>query len=117
MKHPLHHLFYATLLAALATPCTVWSQAKAAPPISGVIGKLQLFTGSSLNVMTSSGAVHIVVEQPLTTYKQIPSDLNHVTAASYVGAARHTIRVDLRIRCVALCRSNTATIRPELCGQ
>jgi hypothetical protein len=37
--------------------------------------------------MTSSGAVHIDVKQPLTTYKQIPSDLSHVTAASYVGVA------------------------------
>jgi hypothetical protein len=52
-----------------------------------VIGKLQSFTGSSLDVMTSSGAVHIDVKQPLTTYKQIPSDLSHVTAASYVGVA------------------------------
>jgi hypothetical protein len=87
MKHPLHHLFYVTLLAALATPCTVWAQAEAAPPISGVIGKVQSFTGSSLDVMTSSGAVHIDVKEPVTTYKQIPSDLSHVTAASYVGVA------------------------------
>ena len=87
MKHPLQNLVYATLLTALATPCTVMAQAKAAPPISGVIGKLQSFTGNSLDVMTSSGAVHIDVKQPLTTYKQIPSDLSHVTPASYVGVA------------------------------
>jgi hypothetical protein len=31
MKHPLRHLVYATLLAALATPLTVWAQAKACP--------------------------------------------------------------------------------------
>jgi len=58
-----------------------------APPISGVIGKVQLFTGSSLNVQTPSGVVHIDVKQPLTTYKQIASDLSHVTSASYVGVA------------------------------
>jgi hypothetical protein len=87
MKHPLQNLFYAALLAALATPCTVLAQAKAVPPISGVIGKLQSFTGNSLDVMTSSGAVHIVVKQPLTTYKQIPSDLSHVAAAPYIGVA------------------------------
>jgi len=87
MKHPLQYLVYATLLAALATPHTVWAQAKAAPPISGVIGKLQSFTDSSFDVMTSSGSVHIAVKQPLTTYKQIPSDLSHVTASSYVGVA------------------------------
>src|SRR6266478_1029892 len=60
---------------------------QAAPPISGVIGKVQSFTGSSLDVQTPSGVVHVDVKQPLTTYKQIPSDLSHVTAASYVGVA------------------------------
>jgi methenyltetrahydromethanopterin cyclohydrolase len=87
MKHPLQHLVYVTLLAVLATPHTVWAQAKAALPISGVIGKLQSFAGRSLDVMTSAGAVHIDVKQPFTTYKQIPSDLSHVTAASYIGVA------------------------------
>src|ERR1700723_239763 len=58
-----------------------------APPISGVIGKVQSFTGSALDVQTPSGLVHIDVKQPLTTYKQIPSDLSHVTSASYVGVA------------------------------
>lgn len=60
---------------------------EAATPISGVIGKVQSFTGSSLDVQTPSGVVHVDVKQPLTTYKQIPSDLSHVTAASYVGVA------------------------------
>jgi methenyltetrahydromethanopterin cyclohydrolase len=87
MKHPLQYLVYVALLATLATPHTVRAQGKAAPPISGVIGKLQAFTGSSLDVMTASGAVHIAIKDPLTTYKQIPSDLNHVTASSYIGVA------------------------------
>jgi hypothetical protein len=56
-------------------------------PISGVIGKVQSFTGSSLDVETPSGVVHVDVKPPLTTYKQIPSDLSHVTSASYVGVA------------------------------
>ena len=60
---------------------------QAAPPIEGVIGKLQSFDGKSLDVMTPSGAVHVAVKEPLTTYKQIPSDLSHITASSYVGAA------------------------------
>jgi hypothetical protein len=60
---------------------------QAAPPIPGVIGKVQSFTGSSLDVQTPSGVVHVDVKQPLTTYKQIPSDLSHVTSASYVGVA------------------------------
>lgn len=86
-QRPLHRLFYATVLAALIGPCTVWGQAKAAPPISGVIGKLQSFDGKSLDVMTSSGAVQVAVKQPLTTYKQIPSDLRHVAGAPYIGVA------------------------------
>jgi len=85
MKHPLLCLVFVTLLAAQATPTTVWAQVQAAPPISGVIGKLQSFTGSALDVQTPAGMVHVDVKQPLTTYKQIPSDLSHVTSASYVG--------------------------------
>ena len=85
MKHPLLCLVFVTLLAAQATPTTVWAQVQAAPPISGVIGKLQSFTGSALDVQTPAGMVHIDVKQPLATYKQIPSDLSHVTSASYVG--------------------------------
>ncbi len=87
MTQPLLRLVFVTLLAAQATPSTVWAQVQAAPPISGVIGKVQSFTGSSLDVQTPSGVVHVDVKQPLTTYKQIPSDLSHVTSASYVGVA------------------------------
>ena len=82
-KHPLLRLVFVTLLAAQATPSTVW--ALVAPPISGVIGKVKSFTGSSLDVQTPSGVVHVDVKQPLTTYQQIPSNLSHVTSASYVG--------------------------------
>jgi hypothetical protein len=75
-----------TLLACtLAVGATEAQQV--APPISGIIGKVQSFTGSSLDVQTPSGVVHVDVKQPLTTYKQIPSDLSHVTSASYVGVA------------------------------
>jgi hypothetical protein len=86
-QHSLRHLaVYAALLAALATPQAIWAQ-KAAPPIDGVIGKLQSFDGKSLDVETPSGVVHVVVKQPLTTYKQIHSDLSHVAAAPYIGVA------------------------------
>src|SRR5579859_1517115 len=60
---------------------------QAAPPIEGVIGKLQSFDGKALEVQTPSGVVHVTVKEPLTTYKQIPSDLSHVASASYVGVA------------------------------
>src|ERR1700752_2688181 len=87
MKHSLKIFVYATLMAALATPYAVWAQAKAVPPIDGVIGKLQSFDGKSLDVATSSGVVRLVVKGSLTTYKQIPSDLGHIGASSYVGVA------------------------------
>ncbi len=84
---PLLRLVFVTLLAVQAAPNVAWAQAQAAPPIPGVIGKVRSFTGSSLDVQTPSGVVHVDVKQPLTTYKQIPSDLSHVTSASYVGVA------------------------------
>src|SRR6266446_1073343 len=87
MMHPLSRIVFISSLAAQATPNTVWAQVKTATPISGVIGKVQSFTGSSLDVQTPSGVVHVDVKQPLTTYKQIPSDLSHVTSWSYVGVA------------------------------
>jgi hypothetical protein len=77
----------ALLACTLVIGATGPASAQAAPPISGVIGKVQSFTGSSLDVQTSSGVVHVDVKQPLTTYKQIPSDLSHVASASYVGVA------------------------------
>jgi hypothetical protein len=75
-----------TLLACTFVVGVAWAQ-QAAPPIDGVIGKLQSFDGKSLVVMTASGEVHVAVKEPLTTYKQMPSDLSHITASSYVGAA------------------------------
>ena len=46
-----------------------------------------LSAASSLEVATPSGVVRVTVTQPLATYKQIPSDLSHVTSNSYVGVA------------------------------
>jgi hypothetical protein len=87
-QHSLRHLVvYATLLAALVTPRAISAQAKAVPPIDGVIGKLQSFDGKSLDVQTPSGEVHVIVKHPLTTYKQVPSDLSHVASAPYIGVA------------------------------
>jgi hypothetical protein len=86
-QHLLRRLVYTTLLATLAAPHAIWAQANAAPPIDGVIGKLQSFDGKSLDIQTPSGVVHVIVKQPVTTYKQIPSDLSHVAAAPYIGVA------------------------------
>src|ERR1700723_2556300 len=87
MMHPLLRVVFISLLAAQATPNTVWAQVKAVAPLSGVIGKIQSVTDSSIDVQTGSGVVHIDIPRPITTYKQIPSDLSHVTSASYVGVA------------------------------
>lgn len=73
------------IMAAQAVPNIALAQAQPAPPISGVLGKIQSLTGSSLDVATDSGAVHVTIKQPLATYKQAPSDLTHVTSTSYVG--------------------------------
>jgi hypothetical protein len=87
MMRPLLRIVFISLLAAQATPNAVWAQVKAVPPLSGVIGKVQSVTDSSIDVQTGSGLVHVDITRPLTTYKQIPSDLSHVTSTSYVGVA------------------------------
>jgi hypothetical protein len=84
-KHQLLHLASISLMAAQVIPNIAWAQAPPSPPLSGVLGKVQSFNGSSLDVATPSGVVHVKITQPLATYKQIPSDLSHVTSNSYVG--------------------------------
>src|SRR5882762_6451689 len=81
------HLAAIFLLAAQVLPNIARAQAQPAPPLAGVLGKVQSFTDSSLDVATPTGVIHVKVTQPLATYKQIPSDLNHVTSNSYVGVA------------------------------
>jgi hypothetical protein len=81
----LHCIGLALFAFALAVGVTEAQQA--ATPIDGVIGKLQSFDSKSLDVMTPAGAVHVAVKEPLTTYKQIPSDLTHVAMAPYIGVA------------------------------
>ena len=75
------------VLVASAISNGAWAQSQPAPPISGVLGKVQSFTSGSLEVATPSGVVQVGVRQPLATYKQMPSDLSHVTSNSYVGVA------------------------------
>jgi hypothetical protein len=87
MKQPLLHLVCVCLLAAQAFPTVVQAQVKAAPPIPGVLGKVQSFTDTSLDIQTQLGVVHVSIRQPLTTYKQMASDMSHVTSTSYVGVA------------------------------
>jgi hypothetical protein len=60
-------LLYAAALAALIIPNIASAQVDAAPPLAGVLGKVQSFTGRSLEVATPSGVVHVTVKQPLAT--------------------------------------------------
>jgi hypothetical protein len=78
-------LAFISLLSAQGLPNLVRAEAEAAPPISGALGKIQSISSDSIDVGTKSGVVHIGISRPLTTYKQKPSDLSHVTSASYVG--------------------------------
>jgi hypothetical protein len=87
MMRPLLRIVFISLLAAQTIPNTVLAQVKAVAALSGVIGKVQSVTDSSIDVQTGSGVVHVNITQPLTTYKQIPSDLSHVASMSYVGVA------------------------------
>src|ERR1700739_1545201 len=87
MKRLLLRLVFISLLAAQAAPRGAWAEVKSAPPLSGGKGKPQSFTGRSLEFLTPSGVVRVNIRQPLTTYKQIPSDLSHVTSTSFVGVA------------------------------
>jgi hypothetical protein len=85
MKHPVLNLVLTAFLAAPVVPVVAWAQT--APPISGVKGKLVAVTHDSISIQTQSGVVRVAIKQPLTTYRQVPSDLSHVTSSSYVGVA------------------------------
>ena len=85
MKHLAWRLVVGVFLAAQLVP--IAASAQAASPISGVKGKLEAVTRNSISIQTKSGLAHIEIESPLTTYRQIPSDLSHVMPDSFVGVA------------------------------
>jgi hypothetical protein len=87
LKRALWRLVLVSLLAGPAVSSTASAQVQPAPPIAGVIGTVQSSSGSSLDLQTPSGVVHVGVKQPLTTYKQVASDLSRVMSTSYVGVA------------------------------
>lgn len=85
MKHPVLRLVFTAFLAAQVVPTV--ARAQAASPISGVKGKLGAVTHDSISIETQSGIVRVAITRPLTTYRQVPSDLSQVTSTSYVGVA------------------------------
>jgi quinol monooxygenase YgiN len=42
---------------------------------------------NSITIQNKAGVFHINIAQPLTTYKLVPSDLNHITDNDYIGVA------------------------------
>ena len=64
LRDNLLHLAAIFLLAAQVIPNIARAQAQPAPPLAGVLGKVQSFTGSSLDVATPSGVVHVSVSLP-----------------------------------------------------
>jgi pimeloyl-ACP methyl ester carboxylesterase len=60
---------------------------KSVPPLPGVLGQVKSFTPSSIEIGTQSGIVSLTITQPLTTYRQTPSELSQVTSDSYIGVA------------------------------
>ena len=79
------------IIEAANTPVTaldtVRASAQSVPPLSGVLGQVKSVTPNSIEIGTKSGIVSLEITRPLTTYRQVPSDLSQVTSDSYVGVA------------------------------
>jgi hypothetical protein len=54
-------------------------------------------THDSISIQAKSGIVRIQIRHPLTTYRQIPSDLSHVTYNAFVGviSVKEAIGIEL----------------------
>jgi len=85
MKNPLLLFPFVVWLLANLVAVAAWAQVDAAPPIPGVVGQLKAVTNNSLELQTKTGAVRVEIKQPLTIYREVPSDLSHVTSSAYVG--------------------------------
>jgi hypothetical protein len=85
MKYSLLPLPFVCLLSVASGSVAAWAQANATPPIPGVVGKLNAVTSNSIEIQTKTGLVRVEIEQPLTIYREVPSDLSHVTSSTYVG--------------------------------
>jgi pimeloyl-ACP methyl ester carboxylesterase len=81
----------AVIIQAANTPFTAFdaagASAQSVAPLSGVLGQVKSVTPNSIEIGTKSGIVSVEIKQPLTTYRQVPSDLSQVTSDSYVGVA------------------------------
>ena len=75
------------LLAGMSGLVASRAAAQSSPPMSGVLGQVKSVTRESIEIQTTPGVVSLELARPLTTYRQVPSDLSHVTSNSYVGVA------------------------------
>jgi hypothetical protein len=73
MKYSFVRLLFVCLLSVAPGSIVSRAQVNAARPISGALGKVVAVATDSLDVQTKDGVVHVKIEQPLTTYKQVPS--------------------------------------------
>ena len=85
MKHPLLPLPFVVLLAVSLVAVAVWAQVDVAPPIPGVVRQLKAVTNNLVELQTKTGVVRVEMKQPLAIYREVPSDLSHVTSSAYVG--------------------------------
>jgi hypothetical protein len=44
-----------------------------------------MVTSHSIEIQTKSGVVLVEIKQPLRIYREVPSDLSHVTSSTYAG--------------------------------
>ena len=93
-QHPLssslHRMFPFAVVALSAAAFGFNLRARAQdvpPPITGALGQVQSVGDNSITIQNKSGVFHINIAQPLTTYKVVPSDLNHITDNDYIGVA------------------------------
>jgi hypothetical protein len=75
------------LLAGIPSVNVTQAKAQSVPPVSGVLGQVKSLTHGSIEIQTKPGVVSLEITRPLTTYRQVPSDLSHVTSNSWVGVA------------------------------
>jgi hypothetical protein len=85
MKHPLLPLPFVVLLSVSLVAVAGWAQVDATPPIPGVVGQLKVVTNDLVELQTKTGVARVEIKQPLTIYRDVPSDLSHVTSSAYVG--------------------------------
>ena len=85
MNYPLLPLPFVCLLSVASGSVAAWAQVDATPPIPGIVGKLNAATNNSVEIQTKTGVVAVEIKQPLTIYREVPSDLSHVTSSTYVG--------------------------------